>query len=252
MINKNFDFKLSKRKKLQIFPLGDVHVGNPQFNDEFFNVWLNVFRGSKSEKLIYLQGDLIDLATKRLGNSSYKQKMSVDDQIYVILGYLKPFKKYIVGSVSGNHEARTCKEFDLDVSKLIANELDCEYAPNLYHKYNINDKEYKIYTQHGTKTSNQLHLMLGQVMRATQHIDANLFLYGHAHYCENMSLVNTTLDGYKRRNLVLTGHFLKYKGSYAEHMGLKANPCSFPVINIGCNCNTDVKIYNEDEVVGYI
>lgn len=241
-------YKLSKRKKLQIYPLGDVHIGSKYFNEDYLEYWLNVFKGSKSEKVIYLQGDLIDLATKRLGHSVYEQKISVDDQIDTILGYLKPLKKYIMGSVSGNHELRTYKEFDLDVSKLIANELDCEYRPTLYHKYNINGKEYKIHTQHGTKTSNQLHLMLGQVMRATQHIDADLFLYGHCHYCENMSLPSITLDGYKRRNLVLTGHFLKYKGSYAELMGLKANPCSFPVINIGCNGNTDVKIFNEDEV----
>ena len=243
------EYTLSKRKKIQIYPLGDVHIGSKFFNQEWLEYWIRTFKGSKSEKMIYLQGDLIDLATKRLGNSAYEQVMSVDDQIEMILGYLKPLKKYIVGSVSGNHEMRTRKEFDLDVSKLIANELECDYNATLYHKILINGKEYKIYAQHGTKTSNQLHLMLGQVMRATQHIDADLFLYGHCHYCESMSMPVIDFNGYKRRNFVLTGHFLKYEGSYAELQGLKPNPCSFPVISIGCNGNTDVHILNEDELM---
>lgn len=243
------NYKLSTRKKLQIYPLGDIHIGSPFFNEDFLEYWIRSFKGSKSEKLIYLQGDLIDLATKRLGNSAYEQKMSVDDQIDMVLGYLKPLKRYIAGSVPGNHELRTRKEFDLDVSKLIASELECEYSPTLYHKIMINGIEYKIHSQHGTKTSNQLHLMLGQVMRATQHIDADLILYGHCHYAESMSLPNITLDGYTRKNLVLTGHFLKYNGSYAELQGLKANPCCYSVINIGCNANTNVNIFNEDELI---
>lgn len=241
------EYKLSKRKKLQIYPLGDLHIGSKHFNEEFFEKWIKVFKNTKSEKLIYLQGDLIDLATKRLANSAYEQIMSVDEQIQTVLDYLKPLKKYIKGSVIGNHEARAIKEFDLDISKLIANELECEYDNRLYHEYSINDKPYRVFTQHGNRTSNQLHLMLGQVMRSTQYIDANLFLYGHCHYAESISLPEININGYNRRNIVLTGHFLKYKGSYAERMGLKPSPSCFPVINIGCNLNTDVKIYNEDE-----
>ena len=241
------EYKLSKRKKLQIYPLGDLHIGSKYFNHDFFKKWLDVFKGTKSEKIIYLQGDLIDLATKRLANSAYEQVLSVDEQIETVLNYLKPLKKYIKGSVMGNHEARAIKEFDLDINRLIANELNCEYDNSLYHKYIINDKEYKVFTQHGNRTSNQVHLMLGQVMRNTQHIDANLFLYGHCHYGESVSLPELNIDGYTRRNIVLTGHFLKYKGSYAERMGLKPSPSCFPVVNIGCNLNTDVIFYHEDE-----
>lgn len=244
------EYSLSKKKKLQIYPLGDLHIGSKYFNEDFFNKWLSVFKGTKSEKVIYLQGDLVDFATKRLGNSAYEQVMSVDEQIEFILKKLKPLKEYIKGSVIGNHEARSVKEFDLDISRLIASELECEYGNTLYHKYIINGNEYKIFTQHGNKTSNQVHLMLGQVMRNTQHIDANLFLYGHCHYGENLSLPEIDYDGYKRRNIVLTGHFLSYKGSYAEQMGLKPSPCSFPVISVGCNLKTDVIFYNEDEIYG--
>lgn len=249
----NKEFNLSNRKKLQIYSLGDLHVGSPHFNEDFLKYWVENFKGSKSEKIIYLQGDLVDLAVKRLGNSSYEQQLSVNEQIDTILDYLKPLKKYIVGSVSGNHEARTRKEFDLDVSKLIAKELDCEYGVSLYHKFKINGVDYKVHAQHGNKTSNQLHLMLGQVMRQTQHIDANLFLYGHCHQCESLSLPNITLDGYSRRYIVLTGHFLTYENSYAHHQGLKPNPCCYPIISIGMNdnnrINTDVRIVNEDEVI---
>lgn len=132
--------KLSKKKKLQIFPLGDIHIGSPQCNYEFLEKWKEVFKGTKSEKRIYLQGDLLDCAKKSLSNSSYKQTMSVDEQIEYFIKFIKPFKKYINGMVIGNHEARIKKEFDLDIMKIIAESLNIEYANQLYHKYYINEK----------------------------------------------------------------------------------------------------------------
>ena len=244
----NKEFELTRRQKLQIYPLGDLHIGSPNFSEEFMEHWIDIFNSTKSKKLIYLQGDLIDVATKRLGNSAYEQDMSVNDQIEQVLGYLEPLKKYIAGSVSSNHPARIKKEFDLDIEKVMADALGCEYGASLYHNLKINGEDFKVFAQHGSKTSQQLHLMLGQVMRQTQHVEADLVLYGHCHHGESMSLPSVSMEGYKRKTIVLTGHFLTYKNSYAEHMGLRPNPCCFPIVNVGYNCAVDVKIVNEDEV----
>ena len=83
----NREISLSERKKLQFYPLGDIHIGSPQFNEEFLEFWKKTFLGSSSEKIIYLQGDLLDCATKRLGNSSYKQTMSIDEQVEYIIKF---------------------------------------------------------------------------------------------------------------------------------------------------------------------
>lgn len=562
----NNEISLSERKKLQFYPLGDIHIGSPQFNEEFLEFWKKTFLGSSSEKIIYLQGDLLDCATKRLGNSSYKQTMSVDEQVEYIIKFLKPLKKYIGGCVQGNHcfsenteiltfngwkygsellitdlvasvnvnneieyvpidelisnyiedeiyeydsrglsfsmtkkhrfinisnnereindldsmgrkiefdtlvagvnnnndlgvdenilklyawcltdshydgnyiifyqsgkehkriinildnlniqykikernrdiksicgtklkkkpkinyeikvrldeiynlpydmpnshtdiedwlynlsvdefniflnelvfcdgtwatnnagtlygslddlnayqllclhygirtklkyvvrndgkpnhyrlsfckthkirysrknlksvnykgyiycvtnknntiitrykgtilisgnSARLKKEYDLDVLKLISDSLDIEYGNSLYHNYKINDIDYNIYATHGNKNSAQTHLMLGNVIRQTDHINCDLIMYGHCHKGANISLVQRDLNGFNRKSIVLTGHFLDYFDSYAEEMNLKPSPASFPVINVGYNCRTDVKYYNSDE-----
>lgn len=228
--------------------MGDCHIGSPQCDYEFLEKWKEVFKGTKSEKIIYLQGDLIDCARKSLGSSAYEQTMSVDEQINYVLKFLKPIRKHIQGMVGGNHEARLKKEFDLDVNKLIADNLDIEYSINHYHEYLINDESFKVFTTHGSKVSSQPHLMLGTALRSTKHIDADLVLYAHCHQGNSIKTYSMDYNGYKERTTVLTGSFLSYKGSYAQEMGLSPTPCAFPVISIGCNHDTDVKYYINKEV----
>lgn len=240
--------KLSKKKKLQIFPLGDIHIGSPQCNYEFLEKWKEVFKGTKSEKRIYLQGDLLDCAKKSLSNSSYKQTMSVDEQIEYFIKFIKPFKKYINGMVIGNHEARIKKEFDLDIMKIIAESLNIEYANQLYHKYHINDLEYSVFSIHSTKVSSQPHLMLGTALRSMKHIDANLYMYGHCHQGNHIKTYDVGFDGYNERTTVLTGSFLSYKGSYAEEGNYAPFPSTFPVISIGSDLTTDVKHYKSNKL----
>lgn len=248
-----FSYELSNRKKLQIYALGDTHIGSAHFNEDFLKYWDKVFTGTKSDKLIYLMGDLIDVATKRLGNSAFQQEMNVNEQIEYVIKFLEKHKQYIAGSVNSNHLDRTLKEFDLDIGRIIANNLECEHAPSLYHELFINDNPYRVFAMHGTKTSNQLHLMFGALQRQTNHIEADLVLAGHCHYCSSISIPSINPRGYKRTHYVLTGHFLDYEGSYAHHQALKPNPPCFPIINIGVNdnnkINTFVKIVNADEVI---
>lgn len=241
------NFRLKKGKKLNIFPISDIHYGNPQCNVEYFEFLMDKFDRTKGSKIIYLLGDECDVATKRQGNSTYQQKINVNDQIEYIVDTFKPYKKNINGIVQSNHMARTKKEFDLDITKVIANELDIPYVNNIYETLKIGKKPYTVFGMHGNKTSQQQHLMMGAVQRQTDHIDANLFLYGHAHYTATWSQPKVSSDGYERRHYVLCGHMLNYKNSYAEVMGLKPNPPGFTKIQIDCNLRTNVEIFNYDE-----
>ncbi|MBP5422930.1 MAG: metallophosphoesterase [Paludibacteraceae bacterium] len=244
MIN---DFDLKSNQTISIFPIGDVHVGTPFFNKEYFEYMLHKFDTAQGIKIIYLLGDLLDCATKRLGQSAYQQVLSPEEQLDYMVKSLKPFKEHIRGCVIGNHEARFRKEFDLDIMKILADNLDIDYATEIYDKLIINDKDYIVWANHGTKTSQQQHLMQGAVMRQTQHIDANLYLYGHAHYLSNWSQVVKSGSDYKRRHYVLIGHYLKYDGSYAQEKLLKPSLEGFSKVTIDKNLRTDVTLYNIDE-----
>ena len=104
----NNEFKLTKKNQtLTILPISDVHYGSPQCDTEYFEFMLNKFDKVNGQKIIYLLGDECDVATKRQGNSSYRQKTDVNEQLEYIINHLKPFKKHIRGIVQSNHMART-------------------------------------------------------------------------------------------------------------------------------------------------
>lgn len=249
MTSKKSEFKLkTKNQTLSIFPISDVHVGTPFFNKDFFEYMLKKFETTSGNKIIYLLGDLMDCATKRISNSAYQQVMTPEEQLNYVLDKLKPYSKYINGCVIGNHCQRFIKEFDLDIMKILADSLDSPYTIEINDTIYINDTPYVIWGSHGTKTSQQLHLMQGAVMRQTQHIDANLYLYGHAHYLSNWSQVSKYGDAYKRKHYVLTGHFINYDGSYAQKMMLKPQLPGFSKISVDSNLRTNVDLYNIDEV----
>lgn len=228
------DFRISgKNQSLDIFPLGDIHVGSPQFNEELFELWIKTFKEDKNQKIIYMMGDEIDLATKRLGNSAYKQDMAPNDQIDYVVKNLKPFKKYIRGIVNSNHLARASKEFDLNLPRIIATALDVPFKNNIYDKLIINDtKEFSVYATHGSKNSTQNHLMLGAVQRQLAHIHCDLGLYGHTHKLGTITDYSVDHEGYKRKTFVLTGSFLDFEDSYAEEMCLKPQPAGFSIISV--------------------
>ena len=243
------EYRLKSNQTVSIFPISDVHVGTPFFNKEFYEYMLRKFETTSGYKIIYLLGDLMDCATKRLGQSAYQQVLSPEEQLDYITSSLEPYKKYIRGCVIGNHCARFRKEFDLDIMKILADNLDIEYRTEIYDTLTINDEPYTIWGNHGTKTSQQLHLMQGAVMRQTQHIEANLYLYGHAHYLSNWSLVHKDGEAYKRRHYVLTGHYLTYEGSYAQEKMLKPSLPGFSKVSIDKNLRTCVDLYNLDEII---
>ena len=246
----NSDFNLTKKNQtVSIFPISDVHVGTPLFNQEYYEYMLRKFDTTSGHKIIYLLGDLMDCATKRLGQSAYEQVLSPEEQLDYIVKSLKPYKKHIKAAVIGNHEARFRKEFDLDIMSILCDQLGITYTTEIYDTLLINDKPYVVWGNHGTKTSQQLHLMQGQVQRQTSHIEANLYLYGHAHYLNSWSLVHKDGDTYKRRHYVLTGHYLNYEGSYAQEKMLKPSLPGFSKISVDSNHRTMVDLYNYDEIM---
>lgn len=148
--------------------------------------------------------------------------------------------------ITGNSRFR--KEFDLDIMSILCDQLGITYTTEIYDTLLINDKPYVVWGNHGIKTSQQLHLMQGQVQRQTSHIEANLYLYGHAHYLNSWSLVHKDGDTYKRRHYVLTGHYLNYEGSYAQEKMLKPSLPGFSKISVDSNHRTMVDLYNYDEI----
>lgn len=97
-------YKLKGNEVVSIIPVGDIHIGSNEFNEEFLEYWESVINKIKKNRRIYLMGDLLESASKKVGNSAFNTNMSLDDQKAYLLDILKPLKDDIVTYCQGNHE----------------------------------------------------------------------------------------------------------------------------------------------------
>lgn len=244
------NYKLRGNEKVYILPLSDLHIGSKQFNEDYFNYALDTIDTIKSDKRIYLCGDLLESANKQTGNAAFCTEMTLDDQIDYAISVFKPYKKDIVFSCIGNHEARLVKEYDLDINKVIARALHIPYGNQLMDTIHINQEPFTIYAAHGKGSSAHHHTAQSKMIRDTQFIDANLFMHGHNHRCDHFTTPNLRLtpDGkeVRRKHYVFTGSFLRYNG-YAEAMMLPILPEAFIQLSINKDMRVRSTQFNIDE-----
>ena len=246
--DKKQEFDINK-KPLHIYCISDTHIGSNVFNQDYLEYALDIIKKDKHEKIIYLNGDILEVGSKSVGNSAFKQNINVNEQLERAIDYFTPLKEYIRGVTKGNHDSkRLLKDFDFELTQVLANSLDCDSVAQLKDTLIINELEYNVFATHGKGSApTQPHLALGKVIRETNHINANLIFYGHIHRAGSIQTVNVVNNEYKRKTFVLTGHFLSYKDSYAEEMSLKPIPEGFTRVNVDKDLHTTVDIFNIDE-----
>ena len=205
------EYALSSNETVNIIPIGDFHIGSSQFNQEFYEYMLNTIKKLKNRR-IYLMGDLLENASKKVGNSAYTTTMTLDEQKEYLLDTIAPFKEDIIGYAIGNHEARLIKDYDFN-----------------------NEYTLDIFTRHGKGSSGKRHLSMGKLERDTEHIVADIYLEGHNHRCMNWNKLFLDKTGLYRRYYGYTGAFLNYRGSYAESMYLNIEPPAYQTISINRN-----------------
>ena len=235
-----------KNNKLYIYPLSDLHLGSPNCDLSYFSYWCDLFDQNKSKnKIIYLLGDLIDFQSLKIG--AWEQDLSADEQIGELIDLLKPYKKYINYMTQGNHPRRAKKEFNMDVGKLVSNILEIPYdKSDFFDELYINNKKFTIYGKHGTKTSARQELAQGTFIRDTMHIQADLLMHGHNHVCDYFNRPVQTANGIKRKHWVFSGHFLSYKGSYANEKNLNHIPQAFLRLSVDKNLVVRCDEYHKD------
>lgn len=248
--NNSLDFHLENDEELHVYCLSDMHIGNPQCNYEFLAYATNMIGNDPCQKIILGGGDFLEIGTTRIPSSAFGQNISVNKQIDKLMSYLEPLKEYFVGLVNSNHLARVKKEFDLDVSKILSNMLECEYSTGgLITNITVNGKPLTIYTTHGRGSSSRKELAYGKIKRETSFVNADITFYGHLHrtgYIDDVEYIN---EEYRRKYYILAGSFLTYKNSYAYEMGLKPLPEGFTRVAINNRAKIRVDVFNEDECV---
>lgn len=125
MIEKMICWNFPHKTKINIYPVADVHLGSLLCNER---EWKNFVKriAAEEDSYIVLLGDLIDNSTRNSVGSPYDAALRPLEQKKLMEQYLTPLRDKILAITSGNHEARSMKDVDADLTEDIASKLDIE------------------------------------------------------------------------------------------------------------------------------
>ena len=101
-----------KQKVLNVYAIGDTHVGSEQFDERAVRKKIEIIRDDPNG-VVCLCGDLGDYGLKNSKTNVYKATMQPKEQQQFIYELFEPLKHKIVAAVAGNHEERITKETGL-------------------------------------------------------------------------------------------------------------------------------------------
>lgn len=130
------DFEMVKHsfnEPIVIFPISDVHYGALEHcSKEWFDFCKLVEQTPNA--YIILGGDLVNNNVRTCGFiNPYDELVRPREQKHKMVEFLTPIKDRILCAVSGNHEARSLRDDDIDITYDIMAKLDIEdlYRPSM-------------------------------------------------------------------------------------------------------------------------
>lgn len=240
---------------ITVVPISDLHYGSPLCSEKHFQRTIDFIARNDNARAI-LNGDLLEAVTKNSLGDVYTQKLTPQQQRDNVISMLTPIKDKILGSVSGNHEARIYRETGVDIAKDIADALGCPYrAEGMLLKISFGkgnsgheNKPYTfwIYTTHGYGGARTKSAKAVKVERTATWIHSHVYFMSHDH------VVNIAPDVYllqddrgretdkgwlvgkivaHRKMLVKTNAYLKW-GGYSEQGGFPPVDLSTPIVKL--------------------
>ena len=101
--------KFEDLDQLNIYPLGDVHIGSKEFDLELFNQWIEMVKNDTNGAVVII-GDMMNMGLRNSKSNVYEEKLSPMEQKELCYELLLPIADKIIGGCPGNHEYRAVKE----------------------------------------------------------------------------------------------------------------------------------------------
>lgn len=115
-----------------IYPIADVHFGALEHMHKEWLAFCKMIKETPNAYVI-LGGDLINNSVRSCGFANpFDEVVRPREQKRRMVEFLEPIKDRILCAVSGNHEGRSTKDSDIDITYDIMAKLDIEdvYRPN--------------------------------------------------------------------------------------------------------------------------
>lgn len=117
---------------ITIIPISDVHLGAAECMEQEFISFVETVRNSENV-YITLGGDLLNNATKSSVSNIYDEVYRPSTAKRMMANILEPIRDKIICAVGGNHERRSSRDVDDDITYDIMTKLDIEnrYRENI-------------------------------------------------------------------------------------------------------------------------
>ena len=107
------DAKFNNLEGLNIYPLGDVHIGSKEFDLELFQKWIDTVKSDPFGAVVII-GDMMNMGLRTSKSNVYEESLSPMEQKELCYELLKPIADKIIAGCSGNHEYRAVKEVGMN------------------------------------------------------------------------------------------------------------------------------------------
>lgn len=172
-------------------------------------------------------GDLLENANRTsVGAGVYEQLGSPQSQLEGGINFYKPLAEagLLKGMQAGNHELRSWKGDNINLTKIIADNLKVPYgAAGVVHYILVGNQSYVGYTQHGGSGASTPTGKLTALLRLGDIVpNADFYLQGHTHETLYQALESFIFDKRsrtikkRRRHFINNGAFLNYWDSYGQ------------------------------------
>ena len=94
---------------LNIYPLGDVHIGSKEFDLDLFKKWIETVKNDPNGVVVII-GDMLNMGLRNSKSNVYEETLSPMQQKELCYELLLPIANKIIGGCSGNHEYRAVRE----------------------------------------------------------------------------------------------------------------------------------------------
>ena len=105
--------KFESLSHLNIYPLGDVHIGSKEFYLELFKEWIEMVKNDPNGAVVII-GDMMNMGLRNSKSNVYEETLSPMDQKELCYQLLRPIADKIIAGCSGNHEYRAVKEVGMN------------------------------------------------------------------------------------------------------------------------------------------
>ena len=107
------DSKFETLDHLNIYPLGDVHIGSKEFDLELFKEWIEMVKNDPNGVVVII-GDMMNMGLRNSKSNVYEETLSPMEQKELCYELLSPISHKIIAGCSGNHEYRAVKEVGMN------------------------------------------------------------------------------------------------------------------------------------------